>query len=76
MYNKLGDLVDFIPEKTSSDGKKIKLVSSNIYNYTEIQDIGHGEFYSKELRGWELPSRARHFAEEEIFILVQYGEVL
>ena len=25
MYNKLGDLVDFIPEKTSSDGKKIKL---------------------------------------------------
>ena len=64
MYNKLGDLVDFIPEKTSSDGKKIKLVSSNIYNYTEIQDIGHGEFYSKELRGWELPSRARHFAEE------------
>ena len=63
-YFKLGDVVDFIPEKTSSSGKKIKIVASNNYNYTEIQDIGHGEFYTKEMKGWELPSRARHFAEE------------
>ena len=59
----LGDLVDFIPEKQTSNTKKVKIEPSKVYQYVEIQDIGFGDYYSNELRGWELPSRARHFAE-------------
>ena len=36
---------------------------SAIYNYVEIQDIVRGDYSVKELRGWELPSRAKHFCE-------------
>ncbi len=59
----LGDIVDFIPEKEKADGTKIKIQKSNNYNYVEIQDIGQGDFSFHEMRGWELPSRAKHFAE-------------
>lgn len=61
----LGDIVDFIPERQTSEGSKIKISKSAIYNYIEIQDITQGDFSCKELRGWELPSRAKHFAEPE-----------
>ena len=61
----LGDIVDFIPERQSKDGEKIKINNSALYNYAEIQDIGQGDFSYKELRGWELPSRAKHFAEAD-----------
>ncbi|ARE59792.1 hypothetical protein ADH75_10600 [Flavonifractor plautii] len=59
----LGDIVDFIPEKQTSTGQKVSVKKSDIYQYVEIQDIGFGDFYSKEMRGWELPSRAKHFSE-------------
>jgi len=59
----LGELVDFIPERMTSTGRRIKITPSATYHYVEIQDIGFGSYYSNKLRGWELPSRARHFAE-------------
>jgi len=59
----LGDIVDFYPEKQTSAGKRITISKSSVYHYVEIQDIGYGDFYSKEMRGWELPSRAKHFSE-------------
>lgn len=59
----LGDLVEFIPERQNTQGKKIKIIPSNTYQYLEIQDMGYGDYYTRDLRGWELPSRARHFAE-------------
>ena len=61
----LGDLVSFVPEREKADGTKVKLKKSNTYNYVELQDIGQGDFGSHELKGWELPSRAKHFAEPE-----------
>lgn len=61
----LGDLVDFFPEKEASTGEKVSVNKSQVYRYIEIQDIGHGDFYAKEMRGWELPSRAKHFAEAD-----------
>ena len=65
----LGSVVDFIREKTSSSGKAIKRESKAQYEYVEIQNIGHGDFKSIPCRGWELPDRARHFAEEnDIYI--------
>lgn len=60
----LGSVADFLPEKKTYEGKSIKISNSKLYNYVEIQDIGYGEYYITELRGWQLPSRARHFAEE------------
>ena len=75
-YVKLGDIVDFIPEKTSSNGSQKKIKASEIYHYVELQDINFGDFNYKELRGWQLPSRARHFAEEgDIYFGSIWGSV-
>lgn len=62
-YAKLGDLVDFIAEKQTADGKRVTVNKSSLYNYVEIQDIVKGDYAVKQLRGWELPSRAKHFCE-------------
>ncbi len=73
---KLGDVVDFIDENTTAAGEKNKKKIDRIYNYVEIQDIGEGYFSSTELRGWELPQRAKHFAEPgDIFIGSIWGSV-
>ena len=62
-HMRLGDLVEFIPEKQTADGRKVTVSKSAIYNYVEIQDIVKGDYAVKEMRGWELPSRAKHFCE-------------
>lgn len=73
----LGDLVDFFPEKETSTGGKVSVSKSHIYRYVEIQDIGHGDFYAKEMRGWELPSRAKHFAEaDDIYFGAIWGSAV
>ena len=59
----LNELVDFIPEKHTVNGDKVILDKSKKYNYVEISDIGKGDFAVKSMRGWELPSRAKHFSE-------------
>jgi type I restriction enzyme M protein len=72
----LGDLVDFIPEHFSSKLQRISRQSKKLYNYVEIQDIGWGDYKSTELRGWELPSRAKHFCEPgDIYIGSIWGSV-
>ena len=63
----LGEIVDFLPERTSSNNKKIKIIPSKAYKYVEIQNMSYGDYTFNELKGWELPSRARHFAEEGDF---------
>jgi type I restriction enzyme M protein len=73
---KLGDLVDFIPERYNSKMSRVSRSGKKIYNYVEIQDIGWGDYKSTELRGWELPSRARHFSEPgDIYIGSIWGSV-
>jgi type I restriction enzyme M protein len=59
----LGEAVDFIPEGHTSGGCKAAAVPSAVYRYVELQDIGYGDFRPHEMRGWELPGRAKHFAE-------------
>ncbi len=72
----LGDAVDFIPEAHDSAGTKITKVPENIYTYVELQNIGQGDFSGESLRGWELPQRAKHFAEEhDIFVGSIWGSV-
>lgn len=73
----LSDIVDFYPEKQTILGKRVIVKKSSIYQYVELQDIGFGDFYSKELRGWELPSRAKHFAEaDDIYIGSIWGSAV
>jgi type I restriction enzyme M protein len=59
----IGEIVDFVPERTSSRGTRLTLAASKIYRHIEIQDVETGSFRWHERRGWELPQRARHIAE-------------
>jgi type I restriction enzyme M protein len=73
---RLADLVTFIPEGFSSSGKRSSKSIKKSYQYVEIQDIGYGDFTSTDLKGWELPSRAKHFAEPaDIYIGAIWGSV-
>ncbi|MDX2119263.1 MAG: N-6 DNA methylase [Planctomycetota bacterium] len=48
--------------------------ASKIYRYTEIQDIRQGDFDWVELRGWQLPGRARLIASPgDVFIASPWG---
>jgi len=68
--------VDFIPEAHDSEGKKVRKVQKQLYSYVELQNIGQGDYRGEELRGWELPQRAKHFAEgEDIYIGSIWGSV-
>jgi type I restriction enzyme M protein len=73
----LGDIVEFIPERISSLGVASKIKPSKLYKYVEIQDMGYGDYNLTEMRGWQLPSRARHFAEnEDIYFGSIWGSVV
>lgn len=75
-YFFLGNVVDFMREKTTAAGKTVKRVNETQYEYVEIQDIGHGDFKTTYYRGWELPERAKHFAEaDDIYIGSIWGSV-
>jgi type I restriction enzyme M protein len=72
----LGEVVDFISEKTTSTGHPAKRITKKQYEYIEIQDIGYGDFKSTSYRGWELPDRAKHFAEaRDLYIGSIWGSV-
>ena len=73
----LEDIVDFIPERQTTQGKTVSISKSELYQYVEIQDIGFGDYHSKEIRGWELPSRAKHFSEaDDIYIGSIWGSAV
>lgn len=59
----LGDIADFLPEMTTSAGERVEKNESGAYRYVEISDIGDGTYAWTEMRGWQLPGRAKHFAE-------------
>lgn len=60
----LGEVVDFAAEGVDSIGNRQRPVASTTYNYVEIADVEVGSFRWTTRLGWELPDRARHFAEE------------
>ncbi len=75
-YVTLGEIVDFIPERQSYNGEEIRKKTSKKYRYTQILDMGYGDYHSNELYGWELPSRAKHFAETgDIYFGSVWGSV-
>jgi type I restriction enzyme M protein len=76
-YTTLGDIVDFLDEKKTSKGEIVKIAGSEMYHYVELQDIGYGEYNTSELRGWQLPSRAKHLAENgDIYFGSIWGSVI
>jgi type I restriction enzyme M protein len=66
---RLGDVMQFLPERFSYEGKPQKIQASNMYRYVEIQDVETAGYGWRSLRGWELPQRARHFAEAGDFYI-------
>lgn len=60
---RLSDIVDVIPQSFSSTGKRVTIDKGQTYAYTEIQEMGRGDYRSVPVKGWELPLRARHFSE-------------
>lgn len=54
----LRDVAQYIPQMTERDAAK--LPASAVYRYVEISNVGPGLFSGQEVRGWELPKRARH----------------
>lgn len=66
---RLGDVVDFMPEGMTSDGRRRRIEAAGMYRYVEINDVSMGTFRWQVLRGWELPSRGKHHAEaDDIYI--------
>jgi type I restriction enzyme M protein len=64
----LSDVLDLVPEK------RLKVEASRLYRYVEIQNLGTGSYDYQELRGWQLPARARLTAEPgDIFIAAIWG---
>lgn len=62
-YSLLGDLITFIPEKTSTTGKRVRKDPERVYRHIELASVGQGDATPAAVRGWELPDRAKHFAE-------------
>ena len=61
-----------ILEKVEQKG--FKPVASTVYRYVEIEDVRYGSHDFKELRGWELPSRAKLRARfKDVFIAHVWG---
>lgn len=73
---KLGDLVTIIPERRNSAFEKVSLKTENLYKYVELDKMTQGDFSYTELRGWELPDRARNYAEPgDIYVGAIWGSV-
>lgn len=65
---KLGEILEVVIAKST------KPIPEKIYKYVEIKLIGIGQYDYEEMRGWQLPSRAKLNAEPgDIFIPHVWG---
>ena len=64
VHSSLLEICDLVEERRGFRNQK-----SNVYKYVEIQDINGNSYDYKLLKGWELPSRAKHLAQKgDIFL--------
>lgn len=69
-HESLLDICDVVPEGWK--GKK----SATTYRYVEIGNVHENSYEFAELRGWQLPSRAKHKADHgDVFIGSVWGSV-
>ena len=67
---RIGDVFSVVGED------KISHEPSGLYEYVELQDVSDGVVTPKQLRGWELPQRARHSVSVgDIFVGGVWGSV-
>lgn len=72
----LKDIVEIIPEGFDKDGEKVTKQNSKTYQYVDISSMQYGTYTPTPMHGWELPSRAKHFAEEgDIYVGSIWGSV-
>ena len=62
-YFKIGDVVEYLDERKNSDGQRVRMSADKVYRYVEISDAETGTYRWTQRPGWDLPDRARHFAE-------------
>lgn len=73
---RLGDVLQPIAEKTTSAGKAVRFKRSDIYGYVDITNTEAGSYRWKNLRGWQLPARAKHLAETgDLYLGSVWGSV-
>ena len=60
---KIGDVLQKVERKT------FKPEASKFYRYVQIEDIRYGSHDFKEIRGWELPGRAKLIADYRDFFI-------
>jgi type I restriction enzyme M protein len=73
---RLGDVLLPIGERFTSGGEPVSRADDATYKYIEIGDADAGTYRWSELRGWELPDRAKHFAEAgDLYLGAVWGSV-
>jgi len=66
---RLTDIFEVVSQGKISDGTKFKKKDDQVYDYIDIDNMGAGEYRVTPLRGWQLPTRARHVAAPlDIFV--------
>ena len=58
---RLGDAVGVIDQLSGPELGQLS--ASAVYRYVEIQDVGPGTYDVTTMRGWQLPTRARHLLD-------------
>lgn len=73
---RLGDVVDWLPEKQNSAGEAVDLEPRGNYEYVELANVETGNFRAEQYKGWQLPQRARHLAEPgDFYVGAVWGSV-
>lgn len=72
----IGAVARSVPQMTARDGTTHAIDLSGDYRYVQIEDMTTGDFRWTDSKGWELPDRAKHFAEPgDIFVGSIWGSV-
>jgi len=56
------DIFDIVPQGRNPAGTLARKKDQETYNYVDLDNIGAGDYQTSTMRGWQLPSRAKHFA--------------
>jgi type I restriction enzyme M protein len=69
-HMKLTDILEVVPQGKASVGTSFKKKDDELYGYIDIDNMsGAGDYRVSTMRGWQLPTRARHSAKPlDVFV--------